>query len=190
MLHLTLVVKHSFDKIDIVKDIQVRSDNRIIILNQHVDIPVHFIFNGQILKLYSIFEDFNIVDGSVIVAIKKKFTYTGKNKRGMVEIPEDEIKLQSKAQFVLEHYQRKLRLQEAELVVSLRLKDHSLDQRIRRSSKFFIKCAYAISMIEKESSTFPGQTNSHSRDIPISIDENIGTEPALEPSTEPLPILW
>ena len=150
--------------------VSVARTQRIIILNQFLSEPVKFIFEGRILELFQTFDQCGITASSTIIGIPHSI-----NKK----ITKDQIvDLIYEAQLVEERIRIRENLKkQTELQIS-KLKDLSIIQKLRKNQQIMMRFATFLQ----------SEKNNTSNDL--SIENHLICYQALEPSTQPLPVLW
>ncbi|OHS95718.1 hypothetical protein TRFO_10361 [Tritrichomonas foetus] len=155
---------------------KVLKTQRVIILNQYVTEPVKFVHGGRILELFDIIESYGIENGDTIIGIPDDIN------RILDTAQKERVILQADTFF--ERINLRRRLKEKEETHLARLHDVAIIQRIRRNGKIVRRFALYLKQNEASNSNVNG-TESHSKTVFDEINCH-----ALEPSTQPLPVLW
>ena len=183
MLRLNLIIQKDESKIQAKSGITVFSGSRVMLLNQYVEHSVEFIYNGIIMSHYKPFEHYNIVSDAIIVAIpkQKKNQDLSINAQFPVLLSPEQISILTKAQQAENYYRLKQKTNALELMNKLKLKDMQILQKMRRNSKIMKRLSLFMRNEEKTDISEAFETTQ--------VKDIIYPQP-LEPSTDPLPILW
>ena len=172
-IRINLVIYPKSKKMQVHLGISVFACSRISLLKQFIDHPMKFVFKGIILSLKKQFDYYNISNNATIVAVEKSRYLKTDTK---IQSPYSEMLHDAE-----EYAEFKQKLADQERYNKLRLNDLKDCQKLRRNSRIMRKIKYLLKK--------PHNLKESLDSLNSNINEYI-YEPALKPSTDPLPVLW